>query len=169
MTMRGKNRNACAIIFLFCWFWWPWKQHYFFIEIIRFFKWCCRCYKLLNLLIICWSFPSQNCECCCNCKNSQLLTIELRSRVELQIYVYILTCGSFLFCELLIDVSNVESGRNCKNSLDCWNCWNCWLLNSGRELSYILLVGVLLCFGNTFLLLAKPCFVTCIFQRQLRW
>ena len=35
----------------------------------------------------------------------------------------------------------------------------------GRELSYILLVGVLLCFGNTFILLAKPCFITCIFQR----
>ena len=97
MTMRGKNRNACAIIFLFCWFWWPWKRHYFFIEIIRFFKWCCRCYKLLNLLIICWSFPSQNCECCCNCKNSQLLTIELRSRVELQIYVDILWEFSFLW------------------------------------------------------------------------
>ena len=36
---------------------------------------------------------------------------------------------------------------------------------SGRELSYVLLTGILLCFINTFLLLAKPCITSCILQR----
>ena len=35
----------------------------------------------------------------------------------------------------------------------------------GRELSYVLLTGILLCFINTFLLLAKPCITSCILQR----
>lgn len=36
---------------------------------------------------------------------------------------------------------------------------------SGRELSYMLLFGILLCYLNTFVLLAKPTLVTCITQR----
>ena len=38
-------------------------------------------------------------------------------------------------------------------------------LLSGRELSYVLLTGILLCFINTFLLLAKPGLASCILQR----
>ena len=34
-----------------------------------------------------------------------------------------------------------------------------------RELSYVLLTGILLCFINTFLLLAKPGIASCILQR----
>ena len=36
---------------------------------------------------------------------------------------------------------------------------------SGRELSYMLLSGILICYGNTFALLAKPSTVTCAIQR----
>lgn len=36
---------------------------------------------------------------------------------------------------------------------------------SGRELSYMLLFGILLCYLNTFVLLAKPTVMTCIIQR----
>lgn len=36
---------------------------------------------------------------------------------------------------------------------------------SGRELSYMLLFGILLCYLNTFVLLAKPTAVTCVAQR----
>merc|ERR1719410_1224893 len=36
---------------------------------------------------------------------------------------------------------------------------------SGRELSYVLLSGVLLCFLNTFLLLSKPAITSCTLQR----
>lgn len=36
---------------------------------------------------------------------------------------------------------------------------------SGRELSYMLLVGILLCYCNTFVLLAKPTLGTCVIQR----
>ena len=37
--------------------------------------------------------------------------------------------------------------------------------STGRELSYVLLSGVLLCFLNTFLLLAKPAITSCTLQR----
>jgi metabotropic glutamate receptor 3 len=36
---------------------------------------------------------------------------------------------------------------------------------SGRELSYLLLGGILLCYLNTFVLLVKPTAVSCILQR----
>jgi hypothetical protein len=36
---------------------------------------------------------------------------------------------------------------------------------SGRELSYILLSGILLCYLNTFFLLGTPGVVICTFQR----
>ena len=36
---------------------------------------------------------------------------------------------------------------------------------SGRELSYVILGGLLLCFLNTFILLAKPGIVICGLQR----
>lgn len=36
---------------------------------------------------------------------------------------------------------------------------------SGRELSYMLLLGILLCYCNTFVLLAKPTLGTCVIQR----
>ena len=36
---------------------------------------------------------------------------------------------------------------------------------SGRELSYVILTGLLLCFLNTFILLAKPGIIVCGLQR----
>lgn len=36
---------------------------------------------------------------------------------------------------------------------------------SGRELSYMLLLGILFCYGLTFSLLAKPTYVNCVGQR----
>ena len=36
---------------------------------------------------------------------------------------------------------------------------------AGRELSYVLLTGILLCFLNTFILLAKPGVASCTLQR----
>ena len=36
---------------------------------------------------------------------------------------------------------------------------------AGRELSYVLLTGILLCFLNTFLLLTKPSILVCTLQR----
>ena len=36
---------------------------------------------------------------------------------------------------------------------------------SGRELSYMLLFGILVCYCNTFVLLAKPTIISCIVQR----
>lgn len=36
---------------------------------------------------------------------------------------------------------------------------------SGRELSYMLLFGILMCYGNTFVLLAKPSAIICVGQR----
>jgi metabotropic glutamate receptor 3 len=36
---------------------------------------------------------------------------------------------------------------------------------SGRELSFVLLGGILLCYLNTFALLAKPMILTCTIQR----
>lgn len=36
---------------------------------------------------------------------------------------------------------------------------------SGRELSYMLLFGILVCYFNTFALLAKPTVCSCIIQR----
>ena len=36
---------------------------------------------------------------------------------------------------------------------------------SGRELSYVILSGLLICFINTFILLAKPGMVICLLQR----
>uniref|UniRef100_A0A1A9WYC5 G-protein coupled receptors family 3 profile domain-containing protein n=1 Tax=Glossina brevipalpis TaxID=37001 RepID=A0A1A9WYC5_9MUSC len=36
---------------------------------------------------------------------------------------------------------------------------------SGRELSYMLLAGILVCYSNTFVLVAKPTIVSCVLQR----
>lgn len=36
---------------------------------------------------------------------------------------------------------------------------------TGRELSYALLMGITLCFANTFVLLQKPSLLTCTMQR----
>lgn len=36
---------------------------------------------------------------------------------------------------------------------------------SGRELTYVILVGLLICFINTFILLAKPGIVVCLLER----
>lgn len=36
---------------------------------------------------------------------------------------------------------------------------------SGRELSYLLLFGILVCYSNTFVLLAEPTLLSCVAQR----
>ena len=38
---------------------------------------------------------------------------------------------------------------------------------SGRELSYVLLFGLLMCYLNTFILLAKPGTIVCLLQRSV--
>ena len=52
---------------------------------------------------------------------------------------------------------------NLKIKLFCLNNNNVGF--SGRELSYILLSGILLCFLNTFFLIAKPGLFICTLQR----
>ena len=36
---------------------------------------------------------------------------------------------------------------------------------SGRELSYVILFGLLICFINTFILIAKPGTIVCLLER----
>ena len=38
---------------------------------------------------------------------------------------------------------------------------------SGRELSNVILIGLLVCYLNTFILLAKPGIVVCLLQRSV--
>ncbi len=40
---------------------------------------------------------------------------------------------------------------------------------SGRELSYVILAGLLVCFLNTYILLAKPGTVVCLLQRSVEY
>ncbi|CAA9999959.1 unnamed protein product, partial [Nesidiocoris tenuis] len=48
----------------------------------------------------------------------------------------------------------------------CWYCFNCTRYQAaGRELSYVLLSGIFLCYSITFLLVLRPTDVVCAFQR----